>query len=129
MSQMNVSQFASELKMPANSLLEQLQKAGVSKQEANDTLTEQDKARLLEYLRKSHGVTEAKAKITLTRKKTTEIWSADASGKSRTIQVGVRKKRVLVRRDTPEPVAEAPVIEPAAPVKASVSVPEPVAIL
>ena len=37
MSQMNVTQFASELKMPASALLEQLQKAGVSKQEANDT--------------------------------------------------------------------------------------------
>ena len=113
MSQMNVSQFASELKMPASALLEQLQKAGVSKQEADDTLTEQDKAKLLEYLRKSHGDTEAKAKITLTRKKTTEIKSADASGKSRTIQVEVRKKRVLVRRDTPDAV-EASVIPPAA---------------
>ncbi len=102
MSQMNVSQFASELKMPASALLEQLQKAGVSKQLAEDTLTEQDKARLLEYLRKSHGETEGKTKITLTRKKTTEIKSSDASGKARTIQVEVRKKRVLVRRDTPD---------------------------
>ncbi len=107
MSQMNVTQFASELKMPATALLEQLQKAGVSKQAAEDTLTEQDKAKLLEYLRKSHGETESKAKITLTRKKTTEIKSADASGKSRTIQVEVRKKRVLVRRDTPEAVVPA----------------------
>lgn len=47
MSQMNVTQFASELKMPANVLLEQLQKAGVSKQAAHDTLTEQDKANCL----------------------------------------------------------------------------------
>ncbi|MBP9218770.1 MAG: translation initiation factor IF-2 [Sterolibacterium sp.] len=102
MSQMNVTQFASELKMPASTLLEQLQKAGVAKQAANDTLTEQDKARLLEYLRKSHGDAEGKAKITLTRKKTTEIKSSDASGKARTITVEVRKKRVLMRRDTPE---------------------------
>ena len=98
MAQMNVSQFASELKMPATALLEQLHKAGVSKQEAHDTLTEQDKAKLLEYLRKSHGEVEPKAKITLTRKKTSEIKAADASGKARTIQVEVRKKRVLVRR-------------------------------
>ncbi len=125
MSQMNVTQFASELKMPATALLEQLQKAGVRKQAANDTLTEQDKAKLLEYLRKSHGETEAKAKITLTRKKTTEIKSADASGKSRTIQVEVRKKRILVRRDTPEPVVEAPAVSPPAPAKAAKPVPEP----
>lgn len=114
MSQMNVIQFASELKMPANTLLEQLQKAGVSKQETSDTLTEQDKAKLLEYLRKSHGEAEGKAKITLTRKKTTEIKSADASGKSRTIPVEVRKKRVLVRRDASETTPELAIATPAA---------------
>jgi translation initiation factor IF-2 len=108
MAQMSVAQFATELKMPAAALLEQLQKAGVSKQASEDTLTETDKARLLEYLRKSHGgETDAKSKITLTRKSTSEIKSADSSGKSRTIQVEVRKKRVLVRRDTPEAAAEA----------------------
>ena len=119
MAQMNVSQFASELKMPATALLEQLHKAGVSKQEAHDTLTEQDKAKLLEYLRKSHGEVEPKAKITLTRKKTSEIKAADASGKARTIQVEVRKKRVLVRRDTTEAAAEVPAAEPAAEVIAA----------
>ncbi|MCX7174149.1 MAG: translation initiation factor IF-2 [Proteobacteria bacterium] len=126
MAQMNVAQFASELKMPATALLEQLHKAGVSKQAANDTLTEQDKAKLLEYLRKSHGEVEPKAKITLTRKKTSEIKAADASGKARTIQVEVRKKRVLVRRDAAETALEAPVVEPvAAPVVEPIATPEP----
>ena len=79
MAQMSVSQFATELKMPAAALLEQLQKAGVSKQAPDDTLTEGDKARLLEYLRKSHGgETENKAKITLTRKQTSEIKASDS---------------------------------------------------
>ena len=99
MAQMSVTQFASELKMPATALLEQLQKAGVAKVAANDTLTEQDKAKLLEYLRKSHGETGPKGKITLTRKQTTEIKAADSSGKARTIQVEVRKKRTFVKRD------------------------------
>ena len=106
MAQMNVAQFAAELKMPATMLLEQLAKAGVSKQESNDTLTEQDKSRLLEYLRKSHGEGAPKSKITLTRKKTTEIKAADATGKARTIQVEVRKKRVFVKRDPAELAAE-----------------------
>ena len=106
MAQMNVTQFAAELKMPATMLLEQLAKAGVSKQESNDTLTEQDKSRLLEYLRKSHGEGAPKSKITLTRKKTTEIKAADATGKARTIQVEVRKKRVFVKRDPAELAAE-----------------------
>ncbi|MBI3523579.1 MAG: translation initiation factor IF-2 [Betaproteobacteria bacterium] len=124
MAQMDVAQFASELKMPATALLEQLHKAGVKKKAANDSLTEQDKAKLLEYLRKSHGETESKAKITLTRKKTSEIKAADASGKARTIQVEVRKKRVLVRRDTPESAAETPVVaEPVAAAVAAVKAP------
>jgi translation initiation factor IF-2 len=107
MALMTVSQFATELKMPAPALLEQLAKAGVSKQESNDTLSEQDKTRLLDYLRKSHGDTAPKAKITLTRKQTTEIKASDSTGKARTIQVEVRKKRVFVKRDPSELAAEA----------------------
>jgi translation initiation factor IF-2 len=114
MAQMNVAQFAAELKMPATALLEQLAKAGVSKQMSSDLLTEQDKTRLLDYLRKAHGETAAKAKITLTRKQTSEIKSADASGKARTIQVEVRKKRVFVKREA-EPAIEAPAAPPPAP--------------
>jgi translation initiation factor IF-2 len=107
---MSVSQFATELKMPPMALIEQLAKAGVVKQTSTDTLTEQDKTRLLEFLRKSHGETAPKAKITLTRKQTSEIKSADSSGKARTIQVEVRKKRTFVKRDT-EVAVEAPVPE------------------
>jgi len=107
MTQTSVEQFASELKMPANALLEQLQKAGVAKKGQNDFLSDADKTRLLDYLRKAHGATETKSKITLTRKQTTEIKKADASGKARTIQVEVRKKRVFVKRDPAELAAEA----------------------
>ncbi|MDR0246918.1 MAG: translation initiation factor IF-2, partial [Burkholderiales bacterium] len=50
--------------------------------------------------RQQHGATtEPKKRITLTRKETSEIRTPDASGKARTIQVEVRKKRVLVRRE------------------------------
>jgi translation initiation factor IF-2 len=124
MAQMSVSQFASELKMPATALLEQLHKAGVSKQAANDILSEQDKSRLLDYLRKSHGETAPKAKITLTRKQTTEIKSADSSGKARTIQVEVRKKRVFVKRDPSELLAEAAALPVEVEVEVDVALPE-----
>src|SRR5690606_33786569 len=63
------------------------------------------KAKLLESLRRSHGVKEGK-KITLTRRQTSEIRQADAAGRSRTIQVEVRKKRVFVKRDVSEAAAE-----------------------
>jgi translation initiation factor IF-2 len=105
--QTSVAQFASELKVPPSVLLEQLRAAGVEKRVPEDSLTEQDKSRLLEYLRKSHGSAEAKNKITLTRKQTSEIKKSDSSGKARTIQVEVRKKRVFVKRDPSEAAAEA----------------------
>jgi translation initiation factor IF-2 len=106
----NVAQFAAELKMPAGVLLEQLQAAGVQKASEDDVLSETDKARLLDHLRKSHGSTDAdKRKITLTRRHTSEIKQSDATGKARTIQVEVRKKRVFVKRDEAgEQGAEAP---------------------
>src|SRR5256885_5444479 len=100
MAQTSVAQFAGELKVPPSQLLEQLRAAGVHKQVAEDVLSEQDKTRLLEYLRKSHGSSEPKNKITLTRKQTSEIIKkSDASGKARTIQVEVKKKRIFVKRD------------------------------
>src|SRR6266568_3096919 len=88
MAQMSVAQFAGELKVPPSVLLEQLRAAGVHKRVAEDVLSDQDK-------------------ITLTRKQTSEIIKkSDASGKARTIQVEVKKKRVFVKRDA-EPGAAA----------------------
>ncbi|MBB2928278.1 translation initiation factor IF-2 [Paraburkholderia silvatlantica] len=104
----NVAQFAAELKMPAGVLLEQLQAAGVTKASESDALSETDKARLLDHLRKSHGSTDAdKRKITLTKRHTSEIKQSDSTGKARTIQVEVRKKRTFVRRDESAGEAEA----------------------
>ena len=108
-----VAQFAVQLNRPPQALLEQLQSAGVVKQTLDDALTEADKSRLLEFLQTAHGTvpsTERK-KITLTRKSTSEIKQADSSGKARTIQVEVRKKRTFIKRDD-APAAD----EPAEPV-------------
>ena len=97
-------------------LLEQLRAAGVNKQVAADTLSEQDKTMLLDYLRKVHGTVAPKTKITLTRKQTSEIVKrSDTSGKARVIQVEVKKKRVFVKRDVPEAAPEAPAPAPAEP--------------
>jgi translation initiation factor IF-2 len=122
MAMTSVAQFAGELKVKPAVLLEQLKAAGVEKRLADDTLTEQDKTKLLEYLRKAHGATDAKTKITLTRKQTSEIKKADASGKSRTIQVEVRKKRVFVKREAGEAAAapESPAAPASGPAVAAV---------
>ncbi len=123
MAQTTIEQFASELKMPTGALVEQLTAAGVDGKNEGDKLTEQDKTRLLDYLRKQHGAAaEPKKRITLTRKQTTEIKAADSTGKARTIQVEVRKKRVLVRRE--DEVSATPADAPVeAPVEAIVEAP------
>ncbi len=129
MAQTSVAQFASELKVPPSVLLEQLRAAGVEKRVPEDSLSEQDKSRLLEYLRRTHGSAEAKNKITLTRKQTSEIRKTDATGKYRTVQVEVRKKRVFVKRDPAEITAAAVAAEAPAPAPAPAApvVPPPAA--
>ena len=115
MSSNTVAEFAAELNKPTALLLEQLGSAGVQKKSGADPISENDKQRLLSYLQASHGTaTGERKKITLTKKSTSEIKQADASGRARTIQVEVRKKRTFIKRDE-EPVesaaAAAPVID------------------
>jgi translation initiation factor IF-2 len=117
-----VAQFAAELGLPTTLLIEQLKSAGVNKTSVDDFLEEGDKSALLDYLRKEHGAANApKNKITLMRKQNTEIKKTDSSGKARTIQVEVRKKRVLER---PEDIAYEAPAEPAAVEEVEVAQPE-----
>ncbi len=105
MASTTVAQLAVELNRSGAALLEQLQSAGVSKASTDDALTESDKERLLDHLRTAHGtvVGAERRKITVTRKSTSEIKQADSSGKARTIQVEVRKKRTFIKRDDAVP--------------------------
>ena len=100
MSSTTVAEFANELKKSPDQLLEQLKSAGVAKSAPTDPLSDSDKQKLLGYLQASHGTaTPERKKITLVKKSTSEIKQADASGKARTIQVEVRKKRTFIQRD------------------------------
>jgi translation initiation factor IF-2 len=100
MSSTTVAEFANELKKSTETLLEQLRSAGVVKSAPTDSLTDADKQKLLGYLQASHGTaTPERKKITLVKKSTSEIKQADSSGKARTIQVEVRKKRTFIKRD------------------------------
>ena len=100
MSSNTVAEFAKERNTTPDTLLQQLKAAGVEKANAADVLTDGDKQRLLSHLQVSHG--SGAKKITLTKKSTSEIKQADSSGRARTIQVEVRKKRTFVKReDTP----------------------------
>ncbi|BEI43084.1 translation initiation factor IF-2 [Polynucleobacter sp. HIN10] len=96
-----VKALAEELKRSPADLLEQLKAAGIDKESEADKITDKDKTALLAYLQKAHGSAEpgVRKKITLTKRETSEIRQADSAGRTRTVQVEVRKKRVLVKRD------------------------------
>ena len=106
MGKMNVTQFATELGLPVALLLEQLKAAGIAKDEESSPLTEKDKAKLLEHLRQAHGAEKPAKKITLIRRETTEIKKADSTGRARTTQVEVRKRRVVAPTAAAKAVAQ-----------------------
>ncbi|MCX7144193.1 MAG: translation initiation factor IF-2 N-terminal domain-containing protein [Proteobacteria bacterium] len=90
MALISVEQFANELHVPPSVLLEQLRAAGAEKRSADEPLSERDKSRLLEYLRKSHDLRkshESSALKTITarmRKQTRKNKKSDTAGKSST---------------------------------------------
>lgn len=91
MTKNTVAQFAEDLNMPAETILEQLRSAGVEVNSVDDVVTATAKKKLLEKLQSSHGTASAAKKITLTRRKTSEIRQADGSR----VQVEVRKRRSI----------------------------------
>lgn len=97
-----VKAFAQELKLPATTLLEQLQSAGIDVRSETDTLSDADKSRLLDSLRATRTTTGRR--ITVTRKETSVIKQNDGSGRAHTIQVEVRRKRVFMKN--PQTAAE-----------------------
>jgi translation initiation factor IF-2 len=109
-----IKELAQELKRTSADLLDQLKAAGINKDSEEAKITEKDKTALLEHLQKEHGSadTGSRKKITLTKRETSEIRQVDSAGRTRTVQVEVRKKRVLVKRgDEATKAEEAPVEE------------------
>ncbi len=95
-----VANFAAELGVTHVRLLEQLNAAGIVKKSAEDVVTEDDKHRLLASLRSAHGEGGSELRrITLNRTSTSEIKQSVGAGKSRTVQVEVRRKRTYVKRE------------------------------
>lgn len=104
MEKSTVEKFASELNLPIDLLLKQLESAGIKKTSGAEELLEEDKSALLNYLQIEHGASNtSKNKITLTRKQNTQIRKTDSDGRARTIQVEVRKKRTILK---PEQIKE-----------------------
>jgi translation initiation factor IF-2 len=112
MADVTVSQFAEVLKVPVDKLLMQLDEAGIKVKGSDDTISDDAKLELLTHLRRSHGQEESRAgdaapkKITLKRKSQSELRLSGAQGRSRTVNVEVRRKRTYIKRDVLEEQAQ-----------------------
>lgn len=118
MSEVTAEQLAEKVGMPVDKLLKRFAEAGVSVSAANQVVSDDEKMRLLNHLKNLHGE-EAEAdggmavpeRITLKRKKVKELKLSSASGRGKTVNVEVRKKRTYVKRSV---IAEQQAAEEAA---------------
>ncbi|MCG6231123.1 translation initiation factor IF-2 [Vibrio furnissii] len=103
MTQLTVKSLSEEIGTPIDRLLEQLADAGMTKS-GSDSVTEDEKQKLLSHLRKEHGeATVAEpTRLTLQRKTRSTLSVNAGGGKSKNVQVEVRKKRTYVKRSTIE---------------------------
>ena len=112
MADVTVEQFAEVLKVPVDKLLSQLDEAGIQVAGSDDTISDDAKLELLTHLRRSHGQDDTPAtaaaprRITLKRKSQSELKLAGAQGRSRTVNVEVRRKRTYIKRDVLEKQAQ-----------------------
>ena len=104
MSDVTVKQFAEVVGIPVDRLLSQLEESGSAITSADQPISDTEKVELLKYLRRSHGTTEPTPglaepkKVTLKRRTVSELKLAGPQGKSKTVNVEVRKRRTYVKR-------------------------------
>ena len=100
MTKITVKALSEEIGTPVDRLLEQLADAGMTKA-GTDQVSEEEKQKLLTHLKKEHGDTSGEAeptRLTLQRKTRSTLSVNAGGGKSKDVQVEVRKKRTYVKR-------------------------------
>lgn len=102
MSEVTVKQLAKVVGTPVDRLLQQLAEAGLKKNSVEDSVSNDEKMKLLEFLQRSHGKQGVGGKnITLKRKSVSELKLPGATGRAagtrggtaKTVSVEVRKRR------------------------------------
>ena len=109
MSDIIVKQLAELIGAPVEGLLQQLNDAGISVSGADDSITDKQKLKLLEFIRTGQTVdSEAKksgGKISLKKRSSSEINVSGAKGKTN-VSVEVRRKKNFSRANTSANTAE-----------------------
>ncbi|WP_449556514.1 translation initiation factor IF-2 [Huaxiibacter chinensis] len=99
MTDVTVKSLAAEIQTPVDRLVQQFADAGIPKS-ADDSVTAQEKQTLLAHLNREHGSTPDK--LTLQRKTRSTLNIPGTGGKSKSVQIEVRKTRTFVKRDPQE---------------------------
>ena len=111
MADVTVSELAKMVGVPEDRLLEQIEEAGLPQKKADDTITNDERSTLLLSLKSKHGEDTSGGatprRITLQRKTVETLKSSDNQGRSKAVNVEVRKKRTYVKRSVEEAQIEA----------------------
>jgi translation initiation factor IF-2 len=109
MAEVTVNELAKSIGAPVERLLKQMNEAGLQHKSAEAKVSDDEKQRLLNFLKSSHGEAALEPKkITLQRKTTTTIKTGTGNAR-KTVNVEVRKKRTYVKRE--DEVGESAVAE------------------
>lgn len=95
MTDVTVKSLAAEIQTPVERLVQQFAEAGIRKSE-NDSVSQQEKETLLTHLSRDHS---NGGKLTLQRKTRSTLNIPGSGGKSKSVQIEVRKKRTYVKGD------------------------------
>ena len=104
MADKTVKELADMVGKTASALQQQLQDAGMPARAEGDSVTEAEQEKLVAYLKQSHGQQD-KRRISLKSKTTSTARVTGSSGKSKSVNVEVRKKKIFEKPD-PEKMAE-----------------------
>jgi translation initiation factor IF-2 len=110
MSTITIKHFAQQIGIEPERLVKQLADAGISGKSVDDSLVDEEKRKLLEFLRgpaaPAAGAApvpaSSRGKITLKKKTTSEIQQTSRTGIARTVQVQTKKRRTFVKREVLE---------------------------
>jgi len=105
MAEVTVKEFAKTVGVPVERLLTQLSEAGIDVTDPDGTIDDDQKLELLAYLRRGKSSVSAEpseesgpSKITLRRRSRSELRTSGSQGRTKTVNVEVRRKRTYVKR-------------------------------
>ena len=103
MAEVSIDKLASDIGTTVDKLVQQFKDAGIEKS-PSDQVTEDEKNQLLDHLSRAHGGegTSAPTRMTLQRKSKSTLSVPSGSGKAKSVQVEVRKKRTYVKKSALE---------------------------